>query len=154
MHGDISAPFWPPTQAGKGIHLAPWEKRFLLMQFNIYVFNAAVCITTASESNFLEVRTAVLSITKDTRPAQAAPQAGLGPGGFQRSPHITHALVGFFFSLFKNTWWMDGVCLPLESSFLHHPEPVGRGWKGARGARDTPAVCPPQKPCLGAIPGC
>lgn len=69
--------YWLPTQAGKGIHLTPWEKRFLLMQLNIYVFSAVVCVTTASESNFLEVRTAVLSITKGTRPVRAAGTEGV-----------------------------------------------------------------------------
>lgn len=85
---------------------------------------------TASESNFLKVRTAVLPITKGTHPAQAAPQAGLGPRGFPAGP-ARHSFPNWLFS--HSLKIPDASCVPSSGKHLSAPPRTGgtrpeRGW--------------------------
>lgn len=132
---------WLPTQAGRGIRLIPWEKHFLLMQCNIYVLHGVVCITTASESNFLEVRAAV----DPSGGAGVPPGQGWDPGGVSSSPCTSRISYLAFFSLFKKKI-PGGSCVPSSGKHLLHQE-AGKGRRAPRG------VCHP-KALPGVVPSC
>ena len=106
-----------------------------------------VCITTASESSFLEVRTAVLSITEGRRPAQAALQAGLGPRGFPAVP----AHHSFPSRLFSHSLKIPGAsCVPSSGKHLSAPPRTGgtRPDRGPGSEGHPRGVCHPK-----ALPG-